>query len=249
MVRTAIVALLGAGLLATPGVRAKFDDAKPAADADTAEKIVALLHTGKLDYDKDVRVTPFKEVLDDLSRKYRVNIVVDKASLGDAGAAIDTAKAERFSATRPEGMSLRSFLNAYLRSLNVGENLTYMVRDDHIEITTRSKQHREIGLEEAEQAARAEGATEALARGNLPVVSMVASKKPIGEVFDELSRVYGLNLTVNADTIRSGGLKKEVSVRLLNVPADTALELIAEQVDLGAVRKGNTFRIITNPGG
>lgn len=244
MVRTALVALLGAALLATPGVRAKLDDEKAAADADTAEKIVALLHNGKLDYDKDLRTTPFKEVMDDLSRQYRVNIVLSKSALA---VITDETKVDAFSATRLKGMSLRSFLNAYLGGLNT-ENLVYMVREDHIEITTREKQGLESGLQEAELAAGAEGSAEALARANLPIVSIVANKKPIGEVFDELSRVYGLNLTVNSDTIRAGGLKKEISVRLLNVPADTALELIAEQADLGAVRKGNTFRIISNGG-
>jgi hypothetical protein len=40
--------------------------------------------------------------------------------------------------------------------------------------------------------------------------------------------------------------KTLLTERLLNVPADTALELLAAQVSMSVVRKGNTFRIMSN---
>ena len=54
--------------------------------------------------------------------------------------------------------------------------------------------------------------------------------------------------TIVVSATSKNSLKTPITMQLLNVPADTALELIAEEAGLGVVRKGNTFRINSNPG-
>jgi hypothetical protein len=71
--------------------------------------------------------------------------------------------------------------------------------------------------------------------------------KQLGAVLDDLRCIYGVNIVV--ETGAKVQLKAAITEQLLNVPADTALELIAGQADLGVVRKGNTFRLISNPKG
>lgn len=232
MFRLSILALLVAGLLTTPSVRAQDK-----ATADSAEKIVAVLHDAKVSYEKDLRTTPFLEVLDDLEKMHRVKFIISATKFG-ADVNVQQLKAEALSPKELNGMCLHAFLKAYLSALPL-EDVTYAVRPDHIEITTKSAVREEAGLDESE----AEQATPS--RMNLPIVCLAVKEKPLSAVFDELRRVYGLNIVVRGPD-RS---KTPITIQLLNVPADNALELIAEQAELGVVRKGNTFRINSIPGG
>jgi hypothetical protein len=236
MFRMSILALLVTGLLATPSVRAADKSA-----ADTAEKIIAVLHDAKLKYEKDLRTTPFQEVLDDLEKMHGLKFIINKAKFGAERAMMDAMKAEMLNTKVLDGMCLHAFLKAYMAALPL-EDVTYVVRPDHIEITTKSAVREEAGLDESET----DDATPS--RINLPMVCLAVKEKQLSAVFDELRRVYGLNI-VAIPSRADNRLKTSITIQLLNVPADTALELIAEQAELGVVRKGNTFRIISNPGG
>ena len=245
MFRTMLVAVLATGLLAMPGVRAQ-----PGAGRDvaipSAEKIVNFLQMQRVSYEKDLQTTPFKEVLEDLALRHGVIFVVNKVAIGDMAAALDTAKAEKLSVTKLDGMRFVTFLDVYFRSLPI-ENLTYLVRADHIEITTRDAAQKEAGLMEAMDEAKASGEqaeiVRAKARLNLPLVCVSAKERPLSSILDELAAVYGLNIVVDSSARASGNLKGPLTERLLNVPVDTALELLAGQAGLSVVRKGNTFRI------
>lgn len=245
MFRLVIACLLLIGVLATPTVRAKFPDGKVPPRTPT-EKIIAALHDSRMNYEKDVMHTPFKEVITDLSRQYGIKIVVNKRAIGDMAPQLDAAKAESFSATDIEGMTLGSFLKAYLPALSV-ESVTYLVRTDHIEITSLEAVGQETGSLEFQAAASRDfkGPLQNLARFHLPFICLAVKERPISAVLDDLRRVYGLNIVVSPES--KDQLKTPITMQLLNVPADTALELISEQAGLGIVRKGNTFRITSNP--
>ena len=75
-----------------------------------------------------------------------------------------------------------------------------------------------------------------------PLVNVVVEDKPLPAVLTELARVYDLNVVVEA-RVQKDLRGVVVTERLLNVPADTALELLAGQAGLSVVRKGNTFRV------
>ena len=243
MFRTMLVAVLATGLLAMPGARAQPGEGRDVA-IPSAEKIVSILQVQRISYEKDLQTTPFKEVLEDLAKRYNVIFVVNKTAIGDMSAVLDTVKAEKLSSTKLEGMRFVTFLDVYFRAIPVPD-ITYLVRADHIEITTRDAAQQEAGLMEAMDEAKASGEqaeiVRAKARLNLPLVCVSAKEKPLSTILDELSAVYGLNIVVEP-TAREP-LKGPLTERLLNVPADTAIELLAGQAGLSVVRKGNTFRI------
>lgn len=248
MLKQVVAVALGVGLLTMPGARARFPDTKPG-PADTADKIIAVLQRTKVEYEKDPQTTPFRELIEDFSKRYRVIFIVNKSAIGEFAAQLDTAKSEKFAATGTDGLSLISFLNAYLRGLSV-EGLTYLVRTDHIEITTYAAASKEAGLLEAVEEARTADDRGELVRAksrlSLPLVSIAGQPLPLSDILRDLSGAYGLNIVVDP-TVRDA-MKTQISQRLLNVPADTALELLASQAGLAAVRKGNTFRIVSNGG-
>lgn len=255
VVRALVVAVLAGGLLAVPGgtTAARPQDeggekakAKPAG----AARLVGLLQTARVtDFPKDLTQTPLAEVLADLGKRFDVTFVVNKSAFADGPLADDT-KATSLSNNRLDGLTLHTFLATYLRGLSVPE-VTYLVRDEYIEITGVAAAQKEAGLVEAmELAEGSEDAGEAArvrARLTLPLVCVAVENAKLPEVVRTLSRVYGLNVTVEKSAQEAAG-QAVLTERLLNVPADTALELLAAQAGLEVVRKGNTFRL-TGGGG
>ena len=66
---------------------------------------------------------------------------------------------------------------------------------------------------------------------------------------DSLLEVENLRVSFAMEHgVARDAMQTKITQRLLNVPADTALELLAAQGGFAVVRKGNTFRVISNPG-
>jgi type II secretory pathway component HofQ len=74
-----------------------------------------------------------------------------------------------------------------------------------------------------------------------PLVSLAVKEKPLNETVALIAERYDLTVVVSpqAGDARMGF----VTVRLLNMPADKALELVALQADLRVVRKGKAYMI------
>jgi hypothetical protein len=72
-------------------------------------------------------------------------------------------------------------------------------------------------------------------------VSAVVKEKPLNEVVAKIAEMYDLTVVVapQAGDAKTGF----VNARLLNTPADKALELLALQCDLRVVRRGSAFLI------
>jgi hypothetical protein len=243
MVRAFVLAVLTGGVLVIPSEAAVGqgpEDQKRPADP------VAILQGQRITYEKDLQTTPFKEVLSDIASRFKVTFVVDKAAF-PTDANLDDAKADLLSAQRLEGLPLCTFLDVYFRGLTV-EGVTYLVRSDRIEITSRHVAQKEAGLTEAVDEAKATGEpmdlVKAKARLNLPLVCVAVQERPLNLVLKDLGQVYGLNIVIDREVREV--LKMTVTERLLNVPADTALELLVGQAGLTVVRKGNTFRVTGN---
>src|SRR5262249_2966233 len=74
-----------------------------------------------------------------------------------------------------------------------------------------------------------------------PLVSAIYKEKPLNEAIADLAEEFDLNVVVAP---QAGDSRTAfVSARLLNVPAEKALELIALQADLRVVRKGTAFLV------
>src|SRR5437762_4652342 len=82
----------------------------------TQKKIQSVLENQRVSYEKDLQTTPFKEVLEDMAKRYDITFVVNKTAIGDMAGNLDTAKAEKLSVTKLDGMPVGTFLDVYLRA-------------------------------------------------------------------------------------------------------------------------------------
>jgi hypothetical protein len=90
-----------------------------------AEHIIATLHEQKLSYEKDLRTTPYREVMEDLEKRYKVIIVTAKSKFGEDGSNIGDSKAEKLDAKSLDGVSIHGFLKTYLEALPIAD-VTYI---------------------------------------------------------------------------------------------------------------------------
>lgn len=122
-------------------------------------------------------------------------------------------------------------VGATLRQVLADRGLTYLVRKTHIEIVPIT-----VAAKEAKVVAEEDGTI------TLPtLVSAVHKEKPLNEALADLAEEHDLTIVVSP---QAGENKAAfINARLLNVPADKAIELIALQADLRVIKKGNAWLI------
>jgi type II secretory pathway component GspD/PulD (secretin) len=231
----ALVVVLAGGLAAVPGGAAEPPTkgggvlapagVKP---APSVEAILNVLHTQRVQYEKNLNDTPLFEVLADLAKRFDLTFVIRTELFKEQGVADIREAKPTLAVTRLEGLTLHRFLNLVLQDLGA----VYLVRPDYLEIVPRITAFKEAGLGEADIERQRD----------MPFVSVTATNAPLVDVLGHTARSYGLNVVLDPSARRA---MKDVTVteQLLNVPADTALELLAGQAGLSVVRKGNTFRV------
>ncbi len=128
-----------------------------------------------------------------------------------------------------KNVRLSTVLSKILSRVPVPSGATYLLRSDHIEITTGTFTQAEVW-------------------GNyngpkLPLVHVTLEKCPLEDAVKELAEQSGFNVVLdNRATERA---KTTVSARLLNMPLDTALRLLADMTDLRTVHLDNVLYITT----
>lgn len=221
-----LVAVCGLTLTATSVFA---DDPKPAKKADPLEQLLATLDQEvQLKEGANVNEIPLFELLESLTKKHGVTFTLNEDSFKSVGMANIKEEKPRIAATRLNGFTLRQFLNAALEDLRA----TYLIRNGAIEI---------VSLGHAASAAKTEVVIGEDNRYRLkePLVSAAVKEKPLNEVVAKLAEMYDLTVIVSP---QAGDAKTGfVTARLLNLPADKAIELLALQCDLRVVRKGNAF--------
>lgn len=229
-----LVTACALALTAAPGFAGEEVKA-PAKKADPTERLLAVLADAEIDLgDKNPNETPLFELLGFLAKKHGMTFVVLEEHFKAEGQPNIREEKPRFAATQLNGQSLHQFLTTTLESLGA----TYLVKNGTIEI---------VPVRYAAKACKAalDGAGEESGHLRLkePLVSAVIREKPLNEAVAKLAEMYDLNVVVapQAGDAKTGF----VTARLLNVPADKAVELLAVQCDLRVVRKGNAF-LITN---
>jgi hypothetical protein len=111
---------------------------------------------------------------------------------------------------------------------------TFVVRRTHVEILPLAAARREAKLPTG-----TDGNGDPVEPA--PLVSAVFKEKPVNEALAELAAEYDLTVVVSP---QAGDHKTTfVSARLLNVPADRAIDLLAVQADLRVVRRGAAFLV------
>ena len=227
MSRFLLAAVCGLAFTAAP---AFADDVKPAAKkADATERILdALAQEHALKEGVNVNEVPLIELLQDASKRCRVPFVINEESFKAIGQQnIKEEKPKSTTLAVGDG-TLHQFLTVTLDSLGA----TYLVKNGTIEIvpTMHAAKVTKSGVSQDE---------DNRARLHEPLVSAIFKEKPLNEAVAKIAEMYDLTVTFapQAGDAKTGF----VTTRMLNLPADKALELLALQCDLRVVRRGTAF--------
>lgn len=206
----------------------KAAEVKPA----TAEAILAAFGRPVV-FEGDLTQTALAELVHNLAKRYEINLVIRTDLFKAEGYANPGDLRPDVALSRLDGVTLRQFLDLCLS----GVNATYLVRKGVVEIVPVKYAAKETGSE-----LRAGGDGEAV-RLAAPLVSAVFKEKPLSEVLANLAEEHDLTVAVAPQA--NDAKAAFVTARLLNVPADKALELVATQADLRVVRTGAAFLVTT----
>jgi hypothetical protein len=165
---------------------------------------------------------PFRDIVQQLEKDHGLKIVVleDKFRAAGEAAILDKKPALK---QRVAGLRLGKALDMTLASMEGA----FLVRKDYIEIMPQNS----AALETT--AVNTPG----------PLVSAVFKEKPLNEAVSELAEDHDATIVVAPQT--GDARMAFVNARLLNVPLQTALELLAVQTDLRVVKRKNAFLITT----
>jgi hypothetical protein len=234
MFRNVVLAAVAAGLVGTGPTAAQEpkqeskEAVRPTKPAGIDHVLQVLRSPGK--FEGNVNEVPLFELLQFLSKRYDLTFVILEDPFRAAGEPNVREKRPNLATTSLDVVTLRRFLDLTLGSMNA----TYLVRKDHIaivpiEYAARETQNVGPGREDLPVSLKE------------PLVSAVYKEKPLTEAVADLAEEFDLNVVVGPQA--ADARAAFVSARLLNVPADQALELLAVQADLRVVRKGKSFLV------
>jgi hypothetical protein len=226
LARLALAAVLG--LIALPRTAAADDPPGKKPDP-TAALLTKLRQPWQIKGPAEVRLEELAELIED---KHGIPVVINEASLNGPGmAAACGADGPPVKLPRAKGLSVEATLRYCLNQIPA----TFLVRKTYIEIVSISFAVRETKNAVPENESDGSGAMRA------PLVCGIYKEKPLNEAVADLAEEYDLTVVVSP---QAGDNKAAfVTARLLNVPADDALELLAAQADLRVVRQGNAYLI------
>jgi hypothetical protein len=166
-----------------------------------------------------------------IGEKFAVTVLVNEPSFKGIDPPMSpTAKSMKVPQAR--GMSLMTALPHLLGQMDA----TFLVRKDYLEIVPLA-----FAAQETKNVAASDD--DSPIKMAQPLVSMIFKEKPLNEAVAELAEEYNLTAIV---TPQSGDARTGfVTARLLNAPADKALEMLAIQCDLRIVQRANIFLVTT----
>src|SRR6185437_14296781 len=201
-------------------------DIKPPAAGETpAEKIRKALDQVR---DLEINDHPLDAAVNQLREQTGINFVIDRATLAPSpwlpgammGTGINPTVPGPYAHLRIggqfHGMPLRTALTKMLRN----HDLTHVLVGDTVFITTSGK-------------------ATALQLGQ--AVSVNIEAKPLSEVLKRLSRDTGANVVLDPRAAKEG--RTTLTLRLDEVPLETAVGLLADEAGLKAVRMNNVLYV------
>ena len=174
--------------------------------------------------------TPLNDALEFLSQRYEVPILVNTAAFKKAG----TEDVETLPVKLPKILGAR--LGTVLQMLLNQVNAAYLVRSDHIEVTTLQDSRPEVWP----------GNQSARGRALMPLVSVAFEKRPLTDALKELSTLTDVSVVVDG---RAGEKKGNTAVTATfkNVPLDTAVRVLADIAGLSSMLIDNVLYVTTRP--
>jgi hypothetical protein len=170
--------------------------------------------------------TPLREAMEFLADTYSLPILINSVAFKE-DAQIESVQDQPVRLELPiRGIKLSAILRALLTQVN-GD---YLVRGDHIEVTTLLRT-RPSAWQERRQCA--------------PVIDAEFSNRPLSAALQELSDESGISIVLDARMEETA--KTSVTATLSGVPVDTAVELLANMVGLKMVIRDRAL-YVTEPG-
>lgn len=174
--------------------------------------------------------TTLREALAHLGEVYDVTIEVNEEAFKDEGLAeVLAAPVAEKPVPKMAGASLDRVLRKVLARLPVPSGAAYMVRADHVEVTTRRAQVNEVW-------GKYEGPY-------LPLVHADFEGRPLGEALQELAEQAAFSVVVDARAADKA--KTPVSASFTNLPLDTAVRVLADMADLKPFLVDNLLYVTT----
>jgi hypothetical protein len=184
----------------------------------------------KFDGIQDPKIS-LAEALDKLGKQYDIVFDInDRAFKFEQ--IMDVGKTEVVGSSPIPAMKnvrLTSVLNKILSSIPVPSGAAFLVRTDHVEITTNTYLASEIWGK--------------YTGPHLPLVNATLAKTPLEEAIKELAEQAEFNIVL--DNRAADKAKTPVTITLRNTPLDTALRLLADMADLRAVHLDNVLYLTT----
>ena len=215
------------------------DETKPVAvtarlAAQSGDALAALLdklHGEEVELPQsNINEIPLFEILQQLSKRYELTFSINEDSFKAEGLNNIRDALPGISTTQVRGLTIHQFLTSVLHSAGA----TYVIKGRTIEIIAPGR---------AARLTRSvvSGAEDGRIVLKEPLVSAVFKEKPLEEAVASIAARFDLTVAVSpqAGDARTGF----ITVRMLNLPADRALELVALQADLRVVRRGAAYLI------
>jgi hypothetical protein len=190
---------------------------------------------------EDARAT-LSDALDVLSKRFDVTFDINEKAfefdqLKDVGRTLIADPTP----IPPMRTTLATVLRKILRRVPAPSGTTYLIRRDHIEITTGAAVLGELGFPK-----NADGAPEGLSVPPVPPLIWDNFKEiPFAQALQRLADSYDYNLV--ADPQASEQLRTKITAKLHNVPIETAVRLLANMADLSVVKLDNVYYVTTPP--
>jgi hypothetical protein len=199
-------------------------EARPAAKAEPspADRLAQRLAFSGI----DDPAAKFGEALDKLARESGLAFDVNEAAFREE--MIDDVLSRPIGAVLPKmkNVTVQRVLNKLLALVQAPSGTTFLVRREAIEITTGHAQLAEVWSLSRNPAEIDRSPREP----RLPLVNAEFDRKPLGEALKELSRQSGMNVMVDARVAEKA--RAPVTARFRNTPLDTAVQTLADMVDL-----------------
>jgi RNA polymerase sigma factor (sigma-70 family) len=223
--------------------KARADETKPASAPaveeaiqhapDWREKMMeSLNYSGIVN---DPRAT-LSDALDMLAKRYNLTFDINERAfeMDDLKDVARTPIADPYPIP-PMRTSLSTILNKILRRVPASSGATYIIRRDHIEITTGAAVRSEIGIPENEDGP--------VIRPVLPLVWDTFKEVPLAQALPRLAESGDHNVV--ADPQAREQLQTKITAQLHNVRIETAVQVLANMAGLRVVKLDNLFYVTT----
>ncbi len=135
-------------------------------------------------------------------------------------------------------MSVEAYLRTLLGRVELGSGAVFLLRHGHIEITTENAVRRELRLPAV---VRQEGRPLERLPPLLPYMKF--TDESLEDACAEIAEKAGVSVVIDPRVKEKAATK--VPCRLINIPLDTAVELVADMAGLAVARKANAYYVTT----